>query len=305
MRKPNRPGFTLVELLVVIAVIGILIAMMLPAVQAAREAARRAQCANHLAQLGIALQNYEAACELLPPGSLNDAGPIRSRPEDVAGDEPGGREPAEYHMSWIVYLLPYLDEANTMKHIDFSVGVYHSRNRPVRQIPIQLLRCPSDRSYTNLEVGPSSYAACHHDVEAPIDADNHGVMFLNSAVGREDVSDGVAHTIYVGEKPNTFDNAGWMSGTRATLRNTGWRINAYKEERGAGRGAAEGSEPAAAAAKQDAALVVGGFGSRHPSGANFLFGDGRVTFLAEVIDQDVYRQLGHRADGKLLTVREF
>jgi len=51
--------------------------------------------------------------------------------------------------------------------------------------------------------------------------------------------------------------------------------------------------------------VVGGFGSRHPSGGNFLFGDGRVTFLTETIDMDVYRQLGHRADGELLTEREF
>jgi len=303
MRAPNRPGFTLVELLVVIAIIGILVAMLLPAVQAAREAGRRARCACHLAQLGIALQNYEAAFEVLPPGCLNDTGPIRSRPEDMAEDEPGGDDPSEYHVSWIVHLLPYLDEANTLKHIDFSVGVYHDRNRPVRRIPIQHLRCPSDRSYANPEAGPSSYAACHHDVEAPIDADNHGVMFLNSAVGRGDVTDGAAHTIYVGEKPITRGDAGWMSGTRATLRNTGWRINRPAEGGAAGSDTAEAVDQAAA--EQDPALVVGGFGSRHPSGGNFLFGDGRVTFLTETIDMDVYRQLGHRADGELLTEREF
>ena len=71
-----RDGFTLVELLVVITIIGILIALLLPAVQQAREAARRAQCMNNMAQIGIALHNYEAAHEVFPPGSLDTKGPI-------------------------------------------------------------------------------------------------------------------------------------------------------------------------------------------------------------------------------------
>ena len=68
-------AFTLIELLVVIAIIAVLIALLLPAVQAAREAARRAQCANNLVQLGLAIQNYEASHERLPPGVVNDTSP--------------------------------------------------------------------------------------------------------------------------------------------------------------------------------------------------------------------------------------
>src|SRR4030042_7024281 len=103
LRRTKR-GFTLVELLVVIAIIGILIALLLPAVQAAREAARRASCLNNLTQLGIALQNYESAHGVLPPGTIDKQGPIHNKPEG-------------YQMSWVVQLLPYVEEGNTFKHI--------------------------------------------------------------------------------------------------------------------------------------------------------------------------------------------
>src|SRR5258708_4743285 len=88
-RDNRRSAFTLIELLVVIAIIAVLIALLLPAVQQAREAARRTQCKNNLMQLGVALQNYMMAHDLLPPGTQNDAGPVISK-------EAGG-----YHMGWL------------------------------------------------------------------------------------------------------------------------------------------------------------------------------------------------------------
>ena len=108
MISAKRRAFTLVELLVVIAIIGILIAMLLPAVQGAREAARRSQCLQHLAQLSGAVQNYELAHEVYPPGTIDKQGPIHSI---AKGD----------HRNWIVHILPYLDEANAYRHIDQTV----------------------------------------------------------------------------------------------------------------------------------------------------------------------------------------
>ena len=105
--QAKHPAFTLVELLVVIAIISILVALLLPAVNAAREAARRTQCKNNVAQLGLALHNYEMAHENLPPGVVNANGPIRSVPEGN-------------HTSWTVQILPMIEEGAAYAAFDFA-----------------------------------------------------------------------------------------------------------------------------------------------------------------------------------------
>ncbi|NUQ66624.1 MAG: DUF1559 domain-containing protein [Pirellulales bacterium] len=291
MKKQSTAGFTLVELLVVIAIIGILIALLLPAVQAAREAARRIQCSNNLVQLGIALQNYESAYGVLPPGTINPTGPIRN-------------EPIGHHMGWLVQVLPYIEENVTFRHVDFSKSVYSKENTPVRKIRISTLLCPSDPGDGIQGVAPANYAGCHHDVEAPIAADNHGVFYLNSAVSSEEIPDGRTHTLFVGEKVVSQDDLGWMSGTRATLRNTGSLVNATGPVL-YGQAAEEETrdEVGPDGKKTDPVLEVGGFSSWHPGGAQFLFGDGSMRFVSETISVEVFQQLGHRADGKLLKDR--
>ena len=281
MKRPNLRGFTLVELLVVIAIIGILIALLLPAVQAAREAARRSQCVNNLVQVGLAVHNYEAAYQMLPPGTVNPEGPIRNVPKG-------------YLVGWLVQILPFIEEQVTFKYVDFSVGVYDDKNTPVAQTEIYVFNCPSDgMAYARGMRWLANYAGCHHDVEAPIDADNHGVLFLNSHVRMRDITDGTSHTIFVGEKKVDAIDLGWMSGTRATLRNTGTPIDQTPVVREKGESFVLEEEG------QASDLSVGGYGSYHPGGANFLLGDGSVRFVSETIDQSAYEQLGHRADGKL------
>jgi prepilin-type N-terminal cleavage/methylation domain-containing protein len=318
----RRKAFTLVELLVVIAIIGILMALLLPAVQAAREAARRTQCANNLTQMIIAVHNYDMAYGFYPSGTIDQQGPILSQ-------ESG------YHHSWLVQILPYIEQRNAYNHVDFSVGVYDTKNQPVRKLTIKTFFCPTD---SGSAPGHNNYAGVHHDVEAPIDVNNNGVFFLNSRVRYEDVTDGSSHTLFIGEKVLEATDLGWMSGTRATLRNTGTPLNLAGRKApwitprrigsedvgfdGAEGGTAvpvdNGDSPDDSEEEQpdppdeDATpvvpvpapptgpLVVGGFSSRHPGIVQFAWGDGHVSGLSRNISPQVLQQLGHRADGKLL-----
>lgn len=213
MRQHRYRAFTLVELLVVIAIIGILVALLLPAVQAAREAARRASCTNNLVQMIIAVHNYESAHRVYPPGTIDAQGPIKNIPQG-------------FHHSWVTHLLPYVEQRVAYNHIDRSVSVYHQNNSAVRTIEPSLFRCSSSPIGRG---GRINYAAVHHDVESPIDANNNGVFFLNSRVRYLDVSDGASQTLFLGEKLHLVGDMGWMSGTNATLRNTGTPINRVLE----------------------------------------------------------------------------
>ena len=284
----QRRGFSFVELLLVVTVIGILVALLLPAVQAAREAARRMTCSRNLSQLILAVNNYQNLHEFYPPGTIDDQGPIKNIAQG-------------YHHNWLVQILPLLEEENAWRQIDPAVGVYHPANAAVAGMRLRILECPS-QILTPLQ---SCYAGMHHDVEAPIDVDNNGVFFLNSRVRYEDVTDGSSHTIFLGEMFPEAGGLGWMSGTRATLRNPGRTISAFRPRGGATQQKAINELLAEARMsnpqkKVDAQLLVGGFGSPHPGGAQFALGDGSARFLNEAIDSEVFQQLAHRSDGKLL-----
>jgi prepilin-type N-terminal cleavage/methylation domain-containing protein/prepilin-type processing-associated H-X9-DG protein len=267
-------AFTLVELLVVIAIIGVLISLLLPAVQAAREAARRCQCLNNIGQLILATHNHEFSHERFPSGSIHDKGPIRS-------------EPIGQHVGLFVQLLPYMEQSMTYRGFDQKLGTYAVENARARSQWIPTFACPSQSVGPVDNVAMTTYAGCHHDVEAPIDVTNNGVFFLNSRVRFDDILDGASNTIFFGEVADP-DALGWASGTRATLRNTG-TIAGTKIANGIPGGVSANS-----------LLYVGGFGSFHTGGGNFAFGDGSLHFLSNNIDPQLYQKLGHRRDGQMM-----
>ncbi len=292
----RRPGFSFIELLVAVTIIGILVSLLLPAIQAAREAARRSNCQKNLAQLILAIHNYQNLHEFYPPGTIDAQRPVRNVAQG-------------YHHGWIVQILPFLEQRNAWRNVDFSVGVYHPRNAPVARLSLDSLQCPS-------QVAPptpqSCYAAVHHDAEAPIDVDNHGVFFLNSRVRYEDVTDGSSQTIFLGEMFAERGGLGWMSGTRATLRNAGLSVAATRvggnpvlAQNVIGAVVAELQRAATKPTKIDPLLVVGGFGSNHPGGAQYAFGDGRVTFLSATASPQIMGFLAHRADGIALDAEAY
>jgi len=271
----NRPqrGFTLVELLVVIAIIGVLIGLSMPAVQQAREAARRSSCSNNMMQLGLAVHLFEFSAEHFPAGVTNPDGPVRN-------------EELGQHVSWAVQILPFIEQRNAYQHFDFDAGTYAAVNEPVRKAAISTFRCPSSPYTSYREIALGDYAGCNNESEQSIDRDRNGLLFLNSKIRYAEILDGASQTILLGESVAYPTGLGWASGTRATLRNTIRLQETEKQE-----------DPQSITASP---LNVGGFSSIHATGSQYVFADGSVRFLTDSIDEELYRQFGHRADGELL-----
>jgi len=304
----ERRGYTLIELLAVVAIIAVMLCCMVPALLGARASARRVGCLNNLKQIILAIEGYRTTNSVLPSGCYAPSGPVPS--------EPGG-----YRLSWVVSILPFMEQRSLYETFDFDAGGDDLPNATARRATLTTLTCPSDggevwdvlggRWIDSYPPGTTSFAGCHHDVEAPIDVDNHGVFFLNSKIRVVDVTDGLSQTIFFGETLRRSP-LGWISGTRATLRNTGHPINGLDASTVRLVGPVtvplpDGLTPLGLEAKIDdpaggiSPYFVGGFGSRHPGGgANFAFGDSSVRFIKQTIDRSVYQRLGHRSDGEVI-----
>jgi prepilin-type N-terminal cleavage/methylation domain-containing protein/prepilin-type processing-associated H-X9-DG protein len=198
MRRRRR-GFTLIELLVVIAIIGILIALLLPAVQAAREAARRAQCTNNLKQIGLALHNYEGAAGSLPWGAGYRYGRIFA------------------DSSAHVLMLPYLEGSNIFNSVNFDANpavttfvfwnVDYPPNKTVQVTVVNTFLCPSDSSRITHPYGHANYAGNSGAAGASYSVHNDGVFnhagVVGSTPGRvtkfRDATDGLGNTVAFSE----------------------------------------------------------------------------------------------------------
>jgi prepilin-type processing-associated H-X9-DG protein/prepilin-type N-terminal cleavage/methylation domain-containing protein len=281
-----RPGFTFVELIFVMTIIVILIALLLPAIMSARESARRAQCANNLMQLGIAMGSYAATHTTLPAGVVNDTAPIENLPRG-------------YHHSWVVQILPFIGSHNIYSHFDLHKSVYDAANDTVASLTISTLMCPSNPLHTSIQ-----YAGCHHDAQAEIASDNNGVLYLNSRVRYREIIDGTAYTFLLGENSGDGPSLGWASGTRSTLRSTGFPLEVSKRS-GSFVSPLDRTElfEYVDSLAQDGTWPVGltgGFSSFHSNASNFLFCDGSVRLVQNSINRHVYRLLGNRADGEMI-----
>ncbi len=284
-----RRGFTLIELLVVIGILAVLVALLLPAVQAAREASRRLQCVNNLKQLGLALHAYHDAMQVFPSGYVAYA-----RFYDGATDTFPG-------WSASTMILPQLDQAPLFYAINFAFSVADLRNTTAVVARMNAYLCPSDRpvdgvfhvddpfGYPPATVAPSSYALCvggdETDVATGVDNDGlgRGVFFRDSAVRLAAITDGSSQTILVGERAWSNVKGTWVGAVPGGT---------------AARGASNPCPGSLNAAYDAPCLVLqhchlinpdsdtdaglDDVSSNHPGGANLLFADGSVHFLRSI-----------------------
>lgn len=329
-----RRGFTLIELLVSIAILAVLCAMLLPAVQNARQAAGAAQCRSHLAQLGEAFHAYHLTHGSLPSGSVDTQSPAAAGPDRFA-------------WGWAIQLLPYVGEQNQFGGLNARLGVSAPENAAILQRVPPEFSCPAASS-----TEPFGYAGVHHDRLSPIDADNNGVLFLNSHVRFEELVDGLHQTLLLGEATEVR----WAEGSAGSLRNFGVPyaepgplvyagIDPDAAEQNRQKVRAEIAEEEAATVDEnepidpllegmpdlDPGMAGGmldelpqvsggpiegdgdrpppppgaerlnisrtvGFWPAHQDGGHFLLSDGAVRLISRSVDQGVLRRLANRLD---------
>ncbi len=152
MRGPTKHAFTLVELLVVVTIIGVLIALLLPAVQMAREAARRAQCGNHIKQIGLALHNYATHYAAFPPGAILADYPTNGTADYDSWSEATSSVSGRHGTSWLLQILPFMERQALYDQWDFTKSVIG--NQAVAATDIANFFCPTRRPGTRLADQP-------------------------------------------------------------------------------------------------------------------------------------------------------
>ncbi len=308
-----RRGMTLIEMLLVIAIIGLLIALLIPAVQSAREAARRTECANQLHQIALAIQDHESIYRAIPTNGWGFKW-VGSPDRGSGPEQPGG---------WAYCILPYVEQQNLR-----SIGqrlpepAQAAALATLLETPITLFKCPTRGPVALFEndikttpnnanwvpfVARTDYAINEGDLHIKTDAgpDSYaqaatynwpdtsmatGVSFMRSQVTFGEVRDGLSNTYFVGEKYVSIDNY-------LTTDDPGYDQSLYT---GADLDTNRAAEDVPAWDGMDMSHVANDgarlFGSAHPQALNMAFGDGHVSRVNYSIDLQTHRRMGNRHD---------
>lgn len=317
-----RDAFTLIELLVVIAIIGVLVGLMLPAVQKVRESANRIHCVNNLKQFSLACTSYHTDHDVYPPGAL--CLPNESSWSDKDWNSNKG--------TWLVYSLPYMEQNNLYNQIpNLMVPYFDSIGAAERAGVLPKifpgLRCPSDGfaftgPYSNYagSMGPQcldnkcgvnpfasycnmpawGYTISSDDSSTSNTGDARGAFSRGGApIGMVELSDGLSNTLFIGEslpaQINHMRDTNWYTRYGTQCLSTIIPINYPISETDPSWCGATSAGPAHSMTNNN---VSWGFKSRHPGGVNFAFADGSVRFVSQSIDHKLYQLLGCRNDGQ-------
>ncbi len=310
------------ELLVVIAIIGTLIALLLPAVQAAREAARRSQCMNNIRQMGLAMLNYETAYKVFPPS-------------DVLAPSPTGGAPTSLGLSVHARLLPFVEEAALRSLVNFSAAYSHASNDAARTTRVAMFVCPSDGGENAISTpdpgAPTSYHANQGSgvvwgiPSSPSDPNfalwpPNGVLIRNGGVKTADVTDGMSHTAafaerIVGDGDNgtaTEESDTFGPGTTHPGVDKAWQdclavdISDLSKQGNSDIGFPwirsyhsttiyyHNNTPNGRSCMYPPGQIMTTAGSRHTGGVNLMLCDGSARFVSSEINRPAWQALGSR-----------